>query len=1124
LGITLKEAIAEEPRLKDAMAQDGRIAELITHALKLEGLNRHASTHAAGVVIANRPLVDYLPIYRDKEEKIVTQFGMKGVESIGLIKFDFLGLKTLTVIVDAVGIVNQGLPAEQQLDIDAVPLDDPETYALLCQGETTGVFQLESEGMKELMRDLRPSTFEDIIALVALYRPGPLGSGMVKDFIRRKHGEIPVVYPLPELEPILKDTYGVIVYQEQVMKIAQVLADYTLGEADLLRRAMGKKVAAEMEKQKSRFLEGAAKKQIAPKIASDIFDLMAKFAEYGFNKCVVGSTVVMDAVTGEERTVRRLFEQWQHGDGKGSFSVHALGDDWKLRPRQVTDVVHNGERDVYRLRTSLGKEIVATGNHPFRTLNGWVNLENLAPGDRIAAPRTLPVGVEDTWPRHHLIALAHLLAEGNLCHPASLYVYSASEELVADFADAAERFPDSVARIDRRRATLEVCVNKGREHREPGVSGLFEWARSLGILGKKAPEKAVPPAVFRLRDRDLELFLGRLWSGDGYLSGSPGAKPQMPFYATASRALAVDVQRLLLRLGIVSRVTSKGFKYRGTVKTGYTVHLIGEGVDRFVERVAPQCVGRSAEVGRLRDRLRARAGGTTSKDIVPQEVKALVRVAKATRGLSWLELQRAAKLSMKEFYGGMHARKQGFRRETVAHLGQVLDSAPLLALGRSDVYWERIQSIEYAGKEDTYDLTVAGDHNFVADGLVVHNSHSAAYALVSYQTAYLKAHYPVAFMAGLLTNDRNNTDKVVINIAECRGMGIAVLPPDVNESDLYFTVVGDAIRFGLAAVKNVGEAALESVLAARRSGGPFAGLVDFCERVDLQKVNRKVVESLVLCGAFDSLGGNRAQYLAYLDQALERAAGVQKDRVSGQTNLFSLFSEEQGEAGGDSADQLPPVPPLPVVEQLRAEKEVLGMFLTGHPLGEWEELLTTYTDGSVAEVLNRPDKSTVTVGGMVASTKVIFTKNGNRMAFVVVEDLGGSVEVVVFAELFAQVEALLQSEDPLVVRGKLEKNETAAKIIAEEILPLAQAPERLTASVHIQINAGLHSGNDLAALHRLLGETQYRGQVPGFLHILIPDQAEAVIRLPAALALRASAELKAAVGGLIGNPSAVSFH
>ncbi len=685
LGISLQEALDEEPRLKEAMDADPRVAELIQHALRLEGLNRHASTHAAGVVIGNRPLVDYLPLYRGQNGERVTQFAMKSVESIGLIKFDFLGLKTLTVIKDAQRLVNARLPAGEDLDVDVLPLDDPKVYELLGRGETTGVFQLESSGMKELMIKLRPSTFEDIIALVALYRPGPLGSGMVTDFTRRKHGEIPIEYELPELEPILRDTYGVIVYQEQVMQIAQALADYSLGEADLLRRAMGKKIAEEMSKQKSRFLEGAARKGVDPAKAGRLFDLMEKFAEYGFNK-----------------------------------------------------------------------------------------------------------------------------------------------------------------------------------------------------------------------------------------------------------------------------------------------------------------------------------------------------------------------------------------------------------------------------------------------------SHSAAYALVAYQTAYLKAHHPVEFMAALLTNDRANTDKVVKDIAECRDMGIPVLPPDINESDIHFTVAGEGIRFGLAAVKNVGEGAVESILAERREGGNFRGLLDFCERVDLQRANRKVIESLIQCGAFDSLGGNRAQYLAYLDRALERAAVTQRDRARGQTNLLDLLSGAGGEPE-PTVDDLPDLPAPQPSDQLRAEKEVLGMFLSGHPLGEWASVLETYTDGSLAEVWERPDRSQVAVGGMAASLKVIPTKTGNRMAFLTLEDAEGTAEVVVFPDVFARCETLLQSEVPLIVRGTLERSEDAGKILAEEILPLSEAPERLTRSVHIQINAALHSRTDLEALRRILGDPEHRGAAPGFLHILLPEKVETVVRLPDGLSLRASSRLKGAVRGLIGNDAAIAF-
>ncbi|MBI5440427.1 MAG: DNA polymerase III subunit alpha, partial [Deltaproteobacteria bacterium] len=385
--------------------------------------------------------------------------------------------------------------------------------------------------------------------------------------------------------------------------------------------------------------------------------------------------------------------------------------------------------------------------------------------------------------------------------------------------------------------------------------------------------------------------------------------------------------------------------------------------------------------------------------------------------------------------------------------------------------------------------------------------------------------HPVDFMAALLTNDRANTDKVVKDIAECREMGIPVLPPDVNESDLHFTAVGSSIRFGLAAVKNVGEAALESVLAARSKAGPFRGLLDFCERVDLQKVNRKVIESLVQCGAFDSLGGTRAQYLAYVDRCLERGTSAQKDRARGQTNLFELLAPTNGNGQADpSADELPAVPPLQPSRQLQAEKEVLGMYLSGHPLVEWDDLLKTYTDGRLSELLEKPDKSTVTVGGTVAAVKAITTKNGSRMAFVTLEDVEGAIEIVVFSDLYAKAANLLSSDEPLLVRGTLEKSEDSGKILAEEIHPLGEAQERLAKAVHIHVNGALHTRDDLGTLRALLEKPDHRGPCQAYLHILLPERAETVIRLPESLGLRATAALKAEVHALIGNEHCVQFR
>ncbi|MBI5136034.1 MAG: DNA polymerase III subunit alpha [Nitrospirae bacterium] len=286
LGMTLDKAMQEEPRLKELVRSDARVGELMDIALALEGVARHASTHAAGVIISEDVLTRFTPLYRGPNNEVISHFAKDDAEAAGLVKFDFLGLKTLTVIDHAVKEVRR---AGGNLDLDAVThtgitRNDPKTYELLCRGDTTGVFQLESSGMKDLIVKMQPGTFEDLVALLALYRPGPIGSGMLDDFINRKKGTTPITYDLPELEPILKETYGVIVYQEQVMRIANVVAGYSLGDADLLRRAMGKKKASEMEKQKARFIVGATAKGHDPKVAERIFDLMAYFAGYGFNK------------------------------------------------------------------------------------------------------------------------------------------------------------------------------------------------------------------------------------------------------------------------------------------------------------------------------------------------------------------------------------------------------------------------------------------------------------------------------------------------------------------------------------------------------------------------------------------------------------------------------------------------------------------------------------------------------------------------------------------------------------------------------------------------------------------------------------------------------------------------
>ncbi|MEW6219336.1 MAG: DNA polymerase III subunit alpha [Thermodesulfobacteriota bacterium] len=682
LKITIRDALEQEPRLKDAQARDPQTAELLAIAQVLEGLPRHTSTHAAGVVVSPGPIWEYLPVCRGKDGEILTQYDMKYTEKTGLIKFDFLGLKTLTVIDRAVKLIGreQGRP----LDIAAIPLDDPKTYDLLCRGDALGVFQLESSGMRALLTSMRPELFTDLVALVALYRPGPLDSGMVDTFVDTKHGRKPAAYPLPQLEPVLEETYGVIVYQEQVMKIANILANYSLGEADILRRAMGKKDPEVMKAEKGRFLAGAEANRVPRDKAEHVFDLVEKFAGYGFNK-----------------------------------------------------------------------------------------------------------------------------------------------------------------------------------------------------------------------------------------------------------------------------------------------------------------------------------------------------------------------------------------------------------------------------------------------------SHSAAYALVAYQTAYLKAHYPAQFMAALLSCDMNNTDKVVLYINECKDHGIEVLPPDINESDQDFTVVGGRIRFGLAAVKNVGGSALESITEARSQDGPFASLEEFCARVDSRRVNRRVIESLIKAGAFDSLGGRRPQYLAILDQALEQAQAAQRDRQSGQLSLFAALPETT------TADVL--AIPLPAVEEwpdklrLAQEKETVGFYLTGHPLDSFREDLKAVTDADCLGLAEWPENGLVRVGGLVRTLKEHKSKKGDRMGFVTLEDLSGSIEVVVFPEVFARSAHLLTTEEPIVVLGiakrddREEREEKAVKIIAEAVDSVAEARKRYTEGARIVLDPRQVDRGRLTALKGLL--YRHPGPCPVAMTVHFDGRGEVDISMPEDLAIGPSRDLTQEVNRLLGYPA-----
>ncbi len=673
LNITLTEAIKQEEKLQQLQKSNPKISQLLDIAKTLEGLTRHASTHAAGIVITPKPLLEYVPLYKGPKGEVMTQYPMGILEKIGLLKMDFLGLRTLTVIENTLNFIRQA--RRQELILAEITMDDAATFKLLADGQTVGVFQLESSGMRDLLRRLKPECFADLVALVALFRPGPLCSVMVDDFIKRKAGKTPIKYDHPLLEPILKETYGVMVYQEQVMQIASTLAGFSLGEADILRRAMGKKKAAEMDSQRKKFIAGAKDRKIKPARAEKIFDLMAHFSGYGFNK-----------------------------------------------------------------------------------------------------------------------------------------------------------------------------------------------------------------------------------------------------------------------------------------------------------------------------------------------------------------------------------------------------------------------------------------------------SHSAAYAMISYQTAYLKTHYAVEFMAALLTSEMDNTDKIVKYISECREMSISILPPDVNESYQRFTVVGDSIRFGLAAVKNVGESAVTEIINSREEARRFDSIYEFCRQVDLRSVNRRVIESLIKCGAFDSTGAYRSQLLEVLDQAIEVGQSLQQDKLHGQTNLFDIL--EQGQESAPSYAELPAIEEWPENQLLTAEKEVIGFYITGHPLARYETEIKHYATCSSAEIANRTDGDQVSLAGLVTGVKEIKTRNGEPMGFVNLEDLVGFSEITILPDVYKTASHLLVSDSPILVKGEKYTKDEAAKIRAQEVFPLNEVRQRLTKKVHIKILVPGLTEENLETLRQELNN--YQGSCPVLLHFLTPKQQEVTLAAGPGFKITPSEKLVAKIEQLFG--------
>ncbi len=644
-------ALKECQELQQLYDQDHETRQILDYARDMEGMARHASTHAAGVVICDQPIMDVVPVYRPPDSKdMATQFTMGTVEELGLLKMDFLGLKNLTIIENTLRSIrrNHGVV----IDWAKISLNEPKTYETLRKGHTFGVFQLESSGMTALVKNLGPTGFDDLTALLALFRPGPLGSGMVKDFVECKNGRKKPTYDHPLLEPILRETHGVILYQEQVMKIAQVMAGFTLGQADLMRRAMGKKKAEEMAKQRKLFVDGAVDKGIAGKLANDVFDKIDYFAGYGFNK-----------------------------------------------------------------------------------------------------------------------------------------------------------------------------------------------------------------------------------------------------------------------------------------------------------------------------------------------------------------------------------------------------------------------------------------------------SHSAAYAVISFRTAYLKTYFPVEYMAALLTNAiGQKAEDMAPFFADSRESGIQILPPDVNESDKQFTARDGRIRFGLAAVKNVGEGAVERLIEARAKGGPFRSFGDFCSRVDLGQVNARMIECLIKVGAFDSLGARRSQLLDAMNAVLEAAVARQREAESGQGSLFEMLEEaEPGDTlGGRGMTHgvsvpLKDIPEFSDREKLQFEKELIGFFVSGHPLDAYRCDIASFATCKLSEVPSQKDNSEVTLVGMVGRITPKTDKSGGQMAFVELNDLDGTAEAIFFKDTFAKCRQHIAADQFVLLRGKVSHRNERVSILANDLRPVEEFRDRVAQGLEIILDSGAAANGTLdrlaAALKSSPGKKRVRLRV-----------------------------------------------
>jgi len=962
--MTISRALEITPELSQVEKDDPKIKDLLDLSKKVEGNTRHISVHACALVISPEVLTNFTPLQFEPggDKKIITQYEMHACEDVGLIKLDVLGIRNLSILANDIKLVK--ILHKKEIDIHQIPLDDPKTFEMLCNGETFGIFQLASTGMTKYLMELKPEKIDDIMAMVALYRPGPMS--FIPEYIKRKHNPKLVKYFDSRMEEFLGTSYGIITYQDDVLYIAIKLAGYTWKEVDKFRKAIGKKIPEEMKKQHAKFVDGCVKGGMTKERAEDLFSQIETFAAYGFNKCVTGDTSVW--VNDKPIKINDLIKTKMSLDNK----TLSLSDDHKIIQQKIKQVIPNGKKSTFTLKTRSGRSITATGNHPFLTFSGWKNLEDLVVKDRIAIAGKLP--------------------ETN---------------------------------------------SKNLNETEAG---------KLGLGGKKATEKFIPSEVFSSSNKPISIFLAKLFMGDGCFD----TKSLLVYYSTSSNQLASDLQSLLLKFGISSQRYTKKFKIKTGTKIGYTVNISHQkNLDLLHKQLSPYLIGKKktqfkdiVNHSQVRHLKQPQQLKVSSLDSLPLEIMDLVRQEMSNQKITINNISKELGVSERAF--SKDKRKRGYTKELIALINTKLKSKKISWYLESDIYWDEIKEIKSSGIKQTYDLSIQGTHNFIANDFVVHNSHAASYGIIAYWTAYVKAHYPIEYMTALMSAEATNTDKFIEAISECETLGIKVLPPDINESLTDFTIVdikkdqvlptgrakdqGKAIRFGLNAIKNVGEAALEFILKARKDS-PFCSFSDFLNRVNLQKVNKKVVESLIKVGAFDNFGP-RTALLAYLPQARDASIKLSKEKLSGQVSLFGTAEKDLK----NLKDKIPNVEPAPLTELLKNEKELLGVYLTDHPIKSLSSQISNRLTHKINQLSADMKGQGVSVAGMIASLRLVNTKkNNSRMAFATMEDELGKIDIVIFPQLYKETAHIWQKDNPVIVTGRVDNRNDELSLIIENV-------------------------------------------------------------------------------------------